>query len=92
MLRGKFAPFFQQSSYRVENPLRSNGNQYPRTRITAPEDIRIALTLAKSGLFGGNPQTVLNTPVDIVLEAYHYEAFCKVYEDTYLELNKPKGT
>ena len=44
--------------------------------------------LAKSGYFGGNPQTVLTTPVDIVLQTYQYEMFTREYEETYYEINK----
>jgi len=44
--------------------------------------------LAKAKMFGGNPDTVLNTPVDIVIQAYHFSEFMKIYEDTSIELNK----
>lgn len=47
----------------------------------------IALTLAKTGWFGGNPQNVYEAPVDVVFEAYHYEIFTRDYENTYTELN-----
>jgi hypothetical protein len=46
------------------------------------------LTLAKSGLFGSNPQTVLESPVDIVMQAYHFNNFMQDYEETSIELNK----
>ena len=48
----------------------------------------IANTLAKSGYFGGNPVTVLNAPVDIVLNAFQYEMFSREYENAVFELNK----
>jgi len=48
----------------------------------------IANTLAKSGYFGGNPETVLNAPVDIVLNAFQYEIFSRDYENAIIELNK----
>lgn len=46
------------------------------------------MSLAKSGLYGGNPYTVLNCPVDIVIKSYHFNEFTKVLEDTCIELNK----
>ena len=48
----------------------------------------LALSLAKSGYFGGNPENVMNAPVNIVIATSHYESFCKTYESTYIELNK----
>ena len=48
----------------------------------------IANTLAKSGYFGGNPETALNAPVDIVLNAFQFEMFSREYEKAEIELNK----
>lgn len=48
----------------------------------------IALTLAKAGLFGGNPYTVLNTPVDIVIQAFHFNNFMQDYEEASIQLNR----
>lgn len=48
----------------------------------------IACLLAKTGYFGGNPQIILNSPIDIVLQTYQYEIFTREYEETYYELNK----
>ena len=50
----------------------------------------IAMPLAKSGFFNGNPQTILNSPVDIVMQTYHYEMFVKNYEETVNEMNKER--
>lgn len=47
----------------------------------------IALTLAKSGFYGGNPEAVLNSRVDLVVQAYHYEMFLRQLETTFTELN-----
>ena len=44
--------------------------------------------LAKGGLYGGNPQTVLNTPVDIVMQSYHFNNFMQDYEEASIQLNK----
>ena len=46
------------------------------------------MKLAKSGMYGGNPQTVLDSPVDIVMHSYHFNNFMLDYEDTSIELNK----
>ena len=39
-------------------------------------------------MFSGNPQTVLNTPVDIVMHSYYFIQFMQDYETTSIELNK----
>ena len=89
MCRGKFAPFFQEPCFRVETKISSTEQRRkPRVKITAPEDITISLSLAKSGFFNGNPETVLNTPVSLVLHTYYYEAYAQDYQDCYIELNK----
>ena len=87
MCGGKLTPFFQESCFRVTNKVQSN-RIAPSTRITAEEEIVIALTLAKSGLYGSNPQTVLESPVDIVMHSFHYNNFMQDYEETSIELNK----
>ena len=46
------------------------------------------MTLAKSGMYNGNPQTVLESPVDIVMQSYHFNNFMQDYEETSIELNK----
>lgn len=46
------------------------------------------MTLAKGGMYGGNPETVLNTPVDIVIQSYHFTNFIQDYEEASIELNK----
>lgn len=51
----------------------------------------MALSLAKSGWFNGNPEIIMNTPVDVVMQAYNYEFFTQKYEETYIELNTIKG-
>lgn len=48
------------------------------------------MTLAKSGYFGSNPETILNSPVDLVFQTYHYEIFTREYDETNIELNKEK--
>jgi hypothetical protein len=48
----------------------------------------IALSVAKAGYYGGNLQTIMKAPLDLVLAAYEYEIFLKDYEAHYIELNK----
>ena len=80
-------PFFQEPQFRVTSKVQSD-RRTPSTRITASEDIMIALTLAKGGMFGGNPQTVLDSPVDIVMHSYHFTNFMQDYEEASIQLNK----
>ena len=88
VLRGKPHPFFQESCFRIQSSISDDSKRKPDTTITAEWEIVIAVTLAKSGYFAGNPDVVLNTPIDIVLHTYHYEMFTRDYETTYYELNK----
>ena len=86
MRGGKLAPFFQEPCFRVINPIRNNW-KLPTIRTT-DRLTYVALQIAKSGFFSGNPELVLNSPVDIVLKTYHYINFIQDYEDTSIELNK----
>ena len=88
MLRGKLAPFFQEPCFRVQNPLSNSSYKQPRIIIKADFEIAVALTLAKSGFFSGNPQLILNSSVDLVMQTYHYEIFTRNYEETVNEMNK----
>lgn len=51
----------------------------------------VAMRLAKQGYFGGDPQKILDAPIDIVLDIMHYEAFESDYMQVYDELNKPEN-
>ncbi len=58
--------------------------------ITIKNEARfVAMRLAKQGYFGGDPQKILDAPIDIVLDIMHYEAFESDYMQVYDELNKP---
>lgn len=48
----------------------------------------MAVSLAKNGFFNGNPELVLNSPVDIVVHTYNFNNFIQDYEETSIELNK----
>ena len=39
------------------------------------------------GLFGGNPETIYNTPIDIVMDTYNYNVFIMEYQETEMMLN-----
>lgn len=51
-----------------------------------------AIRLAKAGYFGGNPQNVLTSPVDIVESVIDYEQFEADYHEEYMALNPAPGT
>jgi len=46
--------------------------------------------LAKEGYFNGNPQDILNAPVNVVQSILEYENFVYDYEQEYIALNKEK--
>ena len=83
----KIYALFQESCFRVENPIRNDKIRYPRVRITADADICIAVRLAKAGYYGGDPEQVLNARTDLVLHAYNYENFARDLDATFTELN-----
>ena len=89
MRGGKLAPFFQKPCFRVKNKVQQS-RRTPSVEITAEEEILIALTLAKGGMYGGNPQSVLESPADIVMDSYYFNDFLQDYEETSMELNKEK--
>ena len=61
---------------------------YPEAEITAPDELTVALRVAKAGYFGGDPERVLNARVDLVMAALEYEAFTADYEREYIRINK----
>lgn len=48
----------------------------------------VALKIAKSGYYNGDPANVLNAQVDHVLSVLEYEAFNTDFEKVYIEMNK----
>lgn len=62
--------------------------QHPKFECFCSVEEYIILMLAKAGYFGGNPSTVLNTPIDWVMKCYHYENFVNKYQNAEMELNK----
>jgi hypothetical protein len=50
----------------------------------------VAVRLAKSGYFQGDPEKVLQADADHVLMLVNYDTFLSNYEKVYFELNKPE--
>ncbi len=48
----------------------------------------LSLRLAREGLWGGDPQKVLDAPTDQVLDAWEFINFQADLEETTLEINK----
>jgi len=44
--------------------------------------------LASQGAFCGNPVTIWQSPVDIVMDMYNYRSFEEDFKNSYFELNK----
>lgn len=50
----------------------------------------MALRLAKSGWWNGDPMAVLRAPADAVVLAAQYDNFKSDYESEMMKLNKPE--
>jgi hypothetical protein len=48
----------------------------------------LAIKLAKEGYFNGDPDQVMNAPVDTVQAILEYEGFLGDYNEEYITLNK----
>jgi hypothetical protein len=53
------------------------------------EGLMFALSLAKAGYYGGDPEKVLQARVDIVLSLMQYESFRNDYQEVEYFINKP---
>ena len=60
----------------------------PIVEILAGEATVLSFRLARSGYWGGDPEKVLNAPLDLVLGAAEYEGFISDYENSYMKLNE----
>ncbi len=49
-----------------------------------------ALTLAKAGFCGGDPEKVMQMKVGWVMAAMQFETFRSEYERSYIDLNREK--
>lgn len=48
------------------------------------------MQLAKIGYYNGDPEKILEAPVNIVISLLNYEAFERDYEIAYNAINKPE--
>lgn len=46
--------------------------------------------MADAGMWGGDPEAVMRSRVDRVMQAFHFLQFKGVYDHAMFELNKPK--
>ena len=88
MLRGKLAPFFQEPKFRIVKSSSVSRFRYPKAKITASDELQIALALVRSNYYGGDLENVFAARVDAVLDTYYYDAFMKDYEVLFTEINK----
>ena len=51
----------------------------------------VAFRLASGGWWGGDPEKVLQAPVEQVMIALQYEKYKSDYEAVYVELNREKA-
>ena len=92
MCERELQPFCRKPNFTVRR-IDKGGNERPAGRKRPKVEINNeclfqAIRLAKSGYFGGDPQSVLNAPVDIVQSLLEYERFIDDYESEYVFLNK----
>lgn len=86
----KYWPFSREPVFKV---LRSGRKEetgsytYPKVSIEN-QTMFVAVRLAKAGYFGGDPEQVMNAPVDVVQSILDYEGFESAYEEEYIALNK----
>ena len=64
--------------------------QHPDFECNCSLDDYIILMLAKAGWWGCNPSTVLATPIDLVMKAYHFENFYNKFQSAEMEMNLKK--
>lgn len=88
MREGKYRPFSREPIFAVVRAGRHEEEirRTPRVRID-DECMFLAIRLAKEGYFNGNPQEVLNAPVDVVQAIIEYGGFASDYESEYVSLN-----
>ena len=64
--------------------------QHPNFECNCTLDDYSILMLAKAGWWGCNPSTVLATPIDLVMKAYHFENFYNKFQSAEMEMNLKK--
>jgi hypothetical protein len=92
LFKEKFDAFFKSSDF-IVCPIRGSGRiekseQRKKPRIEIKDYASfVSVKLAKLGYYGGNPDSILNAPIDIVVNILHYEQYEQDYEGAYIELN-----
>ena len=89
MYQVKCNPFFQGASFKVINP-QTYQRKKPKVEFNADFSLIVALTLAKAGLYGGSPQNVYNTDIDLVMHTYHWMICMNDYQETEMIINEVK--
>ena len=89
MLEGKFAPFFRGADFKVKSSDTKRERRSPKIEVNN-EALFVALRLAKAGYFQGNPDNILQAPVDTVLNILHYEAFDNDYFEASRKMSEDK--
>jgi hypothetical protein len=79
-------PFFSAKLFRVKNPAIEHWSK-PPIEVTAPEDLVVALRVARAGYYGGDPERVLKASFPMVMAIIQYEDFCNEYERTFHKIN-----
>jgi hypothetical protein len=87
---GKPNPFFARLGFRVTTGAGVEPYKFPTTEIDNPT-LFYAVKLAKAGYYGGNPENVLNAPVDMVLSILGYENFEADYQRAFKHINTGKS-
>jgi len=91
MRRDKYRPFRREPIFSIKEARIPENNERKHPRIIIKDDcIFTAIKLAKEGYFNGNPQDILNAPVNVVQSILEYENFVYDYEQEYIALNKEK--
>jgi hypothetical protein len=81
----EYLPFYQGAGFSVQSVSRA-GRRNPRITIN-DECLFVALRLAKSGYYNGDPDNVLKAPVSMVQNILHYENFEADLKNAYMELD-----
>ena len=95
MPRGELPPFSRELPFRVAKGIDkgSKGTNDKSPEYAVDDEITfLAIRLAKSGYFGGDPLAVMNGRVDIVEDVLAYEKFELDYEKAYIALNAPASS
>lgn len=61
--------------------------QHPDFKCDCTLEDYIILMLAKAGWWGSNPSAILQTPIDLVFKAYHFETFYNKFQSAEMEMN-----